>query len=101
MGSAVTITALLVIRSWTDTMAKYIVPAGSDVVATWSIHSSNLTFKHTTKEAIFDESDIDIHCSQEQSLQFGYEVLAFNLPQPNTRKMKRIGFKLSQVLRKE
>ena len=82
-------------------MAKYIVPAGSDVVATWSMHSSNLTFKHTTKEAIFDDTDIDRAHSQDQSNRFQFAVIAFNLPQPNIRSMDRIAFKGSQVLRKE
>jgi len=100
MGSAVTITALLVTLFWNNTMAKYIVPVGSDVVATWSSSRDNMTFKHTTKEAIFDDGDIDRDNSKHQSEKFKFEVIVFNLPQPNSRGMWKIGVRASQLLRK-
>ena len=84
-------------------MTRYIVPVGSDVVATWSVCSTtyrNTQFKSTTKEAILDESDLDLKRSNQLSVSRGFDVLVFNLPRENSRTMFRIAIRASNVMRK-
>ena len=83
-------------------MTRYIVPVGSDVVATWSESTTyrNTQFKSTTKEAILDESDLDLKRSNQLSVSRGFDVLVFNLPRENSRTMFRIAIRASNVMRK-
>lgn len=83
-------------------MSRFIVPVGSDVVATWS-HSNthrNTQFKFTTKEAIFEDIDINLELSNNESSRLGFDVVVFNLPTENVRDMYRIAIRASDIMRK-
>ena len=81
-------------------MSRYMIPAGVEVLDTWSEAGSKLNrdFYQTDKVTIFEDDDINSAESSSATSRHGEAVVVFNVPSPNRRALKSFAVKVSQVV---